>query len=79
MHTVKLRVNDRIYDKFIWLISKFTKDEVEIIPENADFTTTQKYLLDELNEIRQGTAKFIDLDQAENRLENSIKKYEDSI
>ena len=35
MHTVKLRVNDGVYDKLIWLLSKFNKDEVEIIPETS--------------------------------------------
>jgi hypothetical protein len=79
MHTLKLRVNDRVYDKFIWLLSKFNKDEVEIIPDNTDFAINQKYLLGELNEIREGIAKFIDMDEAEQRLENSINKHENSI
>ena len=35
MQTVRLRVNEKVYDKLIWLLSKFGKDEVEIIPENA--------------------------------------------
>ena len=79
MHTVKLRVKDRVYDKLILLLSKFSKDEVEIIPETSDFAKNQKYLVDELQEILNGNAKFIEIDEAEQRLENIIKKHEDSI
>jgi hypothetical protein len=79
MHTVKLRVNDGVYDKFIKLLSKFNKDEVEIIPETSDFAKNQKYLDSELNEILNGKAKFIGMDEAEQRLENIIKKYESNI
>ena len=79
MHTVKLRVNDRIYEKFLWLLSKFNKDEIEIIPENSDFIINQKYLAGELNEIRQGKANFLEMDEVEQRLEKIIDKHEDSI
>lgn len=79
MHTVKLRVNDGVYDKLIWLLSKFNKDEVEIIPETSDFTNNQRYLAGELNEILNGKAKFVEMDEAEQRLEDIIKKHEGSI
>ncbi len=79
MHTVKLRVNDGAYDKLILLLSKFNKDEVEIIPETADFAKNQKYLTGELNEILNGKARFIEMDEAEQRLENIIRKHESSI
>ena len=79
MHTVKLRVNDGVYDKLIWLLSKFSKDEVEIIPETYDFAKNQKYLTNELNEILNGKAKFVEMDEAEQQLENIIKKHVGSI
>jgi len=79
MHTVKLRVNDGVYDKLIWLLSKFNKDEVEIITETSDFAKNQKYLAEELNEILNGKARFVEIDEAEQRLENIIKKHESSI
>jgi len=79
MHTVKLRVNDGVYDKLIWLLSKFNKDEVEIITETSDFAKNHKYLAEELNEILNGKAGFIEIDEAEQRLENIIKKHESSI
>ncbi len=79
MQTVRLRVNDRIYDKFLWLLSKFNKDEIEVIPETNDFAKNQKYLSDELNEILSGKAKYIEMGEADRRLENIIKKRENSI
>jgi hypothetical protein len=79
MQTVKLRVNDGVYDKLLLLLSKFNKDEVEIIPETTDFAKNQNYLTGELNEIINGKARFIEMDEAEQQLENIIKKHEGSI
>ncbi len=79
MHTVRLRVNDGVYDKLLGLLSKFSKDEVEIISETSDFVKNQNYLSDELNEILDGKARFIEMEEAELRLENIIKKHESSI
>ncbi len=79
LHTVRLRVNDRVYDRLIGLLGKFSKDEVEVIPENHDFIMTQKYLSGELNEILNGKAKFMEMDKVEQRLENIIRKNENYI
>jgi len=79
MQTIRLRVNDKIYDKLIWLLNKFNKDEIEIIPESEDFIRNQKYLAGELNEITSGKATFMELNEAEERLENTIRKHENSL
>ena len=71
MHTVRLKVNDSVYDKLLVLLSKFNKDEVEIISETSDFKQNQSYLSDELNEILTGKTKFIEMEEAEQRLEIS--------
>ena len=79
MQTIRLRINDRIYDKLIWLLSKFSKDEVEIIPENAEFIETQKYLSSELDEIIKGKANFVDINVVNDRLEKVISRNENTI
>lgn len=79
MHTVKLKVSDRVYDKFIWFLSKFSKDEVEIIPETSDFAKIKEYLAGELDEITNGKANFIVMEDAEEKIDSIIKKHEDSI
>jgi hypothetical protein len=78
MHTVRLRINERIYDRFIWLLSKFSKDEVEIIPESEDYIVNQKYLAGELDDISSGKATFLELNDVNERMENVIKKNENS-
>jgi len=79
MHTVKLRVNDVVYDKLIWLLGKFDKDEIEIISDTSNFVKDQKYLALELKEILEGKASFMGIEEAEKRLENIIIKHENSI
>jgi hypothetical protein len=79
MHTIRLKVNDKIYEKLLWLLSKFSKDEIEIVIENSTFSNDQKYLEKELNEILAGEAKFIGVEEAEEQLEKSINKHENHI
>jgi ethanolamine utilization microcompartment shell protein EutL len=77
MHTLKLKINDRVYDKLIGLLGKFSHDEVEIIMEEPNFAETKKYLDAELAEITNGNANFLTVNEAEQRLENMIRKHED--
>ena len=79
MHTIKLHVSDKIYNNLLWLLSKFSKDEIEIIAEDSTFTDNKKYLEQELNEIITGEANFIGVKEAEQRLENTIKQHENRI
>ncbi|MBI9069166.1 MAG: hypothetical protein JEZ09_17855 [Salinivirgaceae bacterium] len=72
MHTIQLKINDKVYDRFIWLLSKFSKEEIEIVSENADFATTKDYLKKELDEINIGNANFLNQAQFENRLDQII-------
>ena len=79
MQTVKIRVNEKSHDELMSFLSKFNKSEVEIISESSDFLEVKNYLHAELNEILKGQATFIDIDEAESRLESIIQKHEDSI
>jgi hypothetical protein len=79
MQTIRLRINDRVYDKIIWLLSKFNSDEIEIITENDEFIENQKYLSSELNEIIQGKTVFIDFNEVNERLEKIIVRNENTI
>lgn len=77
MHTLRLKISDKVFDKLLRLLSKFNKDEVEIINEEAEFSENQKYLDKELKEILEGQSTFIALDEVEERLEHAVKKHED--
>ena len=72
MHTIQLKINDKVYDKFIWLLSKFNKVEIEIVSETSDFKSTQNYLQKELEEIESGKANFLSQQDFENRLNNIV-------
>ncbi|MEI6059248.1 MAG: tRNA pseudouridine synthase A [Bacteroidota bacterium] len=79
MQTLKLKVDDGIYEKVLWLLSKFSKEEIEILTETPDFETNKKDLESELNEILKGEARFLSVEEAEKRLNNSINQHENII
>lgn len=78
MQTVKLKVKDGVYEELLSLLSKFEKDEVEVIsePMDMDFKMNKKQLAAELDDLVRGKAKLIELDEVEKRLEHIIKKHE---
>jgi len=82
MHSVRLKISDKIYENVLWWLSKFSKDELEIIVEETDektFIENKKYLEEELNEILNGSAKFLSEEEAGYRLEKMIKKHENRL
>ncbi|MCT4697552.1 tRNA pseudouridine synthase A [Tenacibaculum haliotis] len=72
MYTIQLKINEKVYDKFIWLLSKFNKEEIEIVSESSDFIATKNYLQKELSEIESGKATFISQQEFENRLNGIV-------
>jgi hypothetical protein len=77
MHSLRLKIDEKIYDKLLMLLNKFSKDELEIIVDDENFENNKKYLESELNEILDGTAKFYSVNEVEQRLESVVKKHED--
>ena len=72
MPTIQLKISDKVYDKFLWLLSKFNKEEVEILNEDQDFISAKKYLQKELDEINSGNASFFSQTEFESRLDQII-------
>ena len=79
MHTLKLKIQDKVYDKLISLLGKFTNEEVEIIIEENSLQETKEYLRKELDEMISGKANYLSVNETEQRLETLIKKHEDRI
>ncbi|RLD56085.1 MAG: tRNA pseudouridine synthase A [Bacteroidetes bacterium] len=77
MQTITLQVNNDIYKNLMWFLSKFKKEEIHIIQENKRFLSVQEYLQNELNNIEEGETGFIGIEQLEEELEETIRKYED--
>ncbi len=76
MQTIRLRVNDKIYDRLMWFLERFNKEEIQVIRENDEFVSVREYLTKELEKIENGTAKFVSIDDLDNELETTIKKHE---
>lgn len=79
MQTIHLKIEDKAYDKVMWLLSKFNKDEIEIIGDNDDFIASRKYLHAEFEELNSGKSELWDIDQADIYLEDIVKKHEDNL
>jgi hypothetical protein len=76
MQTIRLRVNDRIYKTLIRLLSKFNKDDIQVIEEDDNYLSIQQYLKKELSTVEDGSAEYIDIDELENTLDATIRKHE---
>ena len=77
MQTIRLRISESVYSHLMWFLKRFSRNEVEIIRENDEFISVQEYLENELETIENGTAEFINLEQLDEKLEKTIRKYED--
>lgn len=76
MHTIRLRVNDKVYKNLIRLLSKFSKEEIQVIEENETYLSIQQYLERELTSVEDGNAEYITFEELENRLDATIRKNE---
>jgi predicted nucleotidyltransferase len=79
MRSVRLKIDDRIYDNLLWLLKQFRKEELEILIEDEEFQENKKYLEAELKDISEGMAEFYTLEEVEEKLEKRIKKHEDRL
>jgi hypothetical protein len=76
MHTIRLRVDDRVYQKLMWLLGKFSKEEIQVIEENEAFLSVKEYLSSQLAEAERESAEYMDIDQLDEALEATLRKYE---
>lgn len=76
MQTIRLRVNDRIYKNILWLLGKFDKEELQVIEENGQYSSTKAYLTTELEHLDSGDEKLLDIEDLDKELENVIRQYE---
>ena len=74
MKTLKLQINNRIYDKLLWLLSQFNTEDLQIIRDED--IQHKEYLDKELKKIDEGKATFLSIEELDELLEKSISKYE---
>lgn len=75
MHNIHLRIDDKVYDHFKWLLNQFNKNEIEIIDNKPIDSETLAYLNGELQEMNDGKAMFHSIEELEQRLEDKIKAH----
>ncbi len=73
MKTLKLEISNKIYDKLLWLLNQFNPEDVKIIEDN---NAHKIYLSNQIEEIDNGTAEFITIEELDKVMEERISKYE---
>ena len=43
MRTITLQIDDSVSDKFLWLLDRFSRDEIKIL-DQADYVSDDEYL-----------------------------------
>jgi len=76
MATIKLRVNDQILDKVIWLLRQFKKEELEIIEQDENFDEVKKHLKQDLERIERGEMQYLSVEEADMLFEKTIREHE---
>jgi len=76
MQTIRLRVNEKVYKNLIRFLSKFSKEEIQVIEENETYLSIQQYLEKELASVEDGSAEYTTIEDLENRLDATIRKNE---
>ena len=76
MQIIRLRVNEKVYKHLMRFLHKFNKDELQIIEEKDEFLSIQEDLHKELEKVEKGNAEFIDIQELDDELEATIRKYE---
>ncbi len=76
MQTIRLRVNDRVYKNVMRLLSKFGREDIQVIEEDENYLSIQQYLSKELSAVEDGSAEYIDIDELEQTLDATIRKHE---
>ena len=77
MHTLRLRVDNKVYKNLMWFLGRFGKDEIQIEEETDQFISTKQYLEKELNTIEEGKAEYISVEQLDDDLEAILRSHED--
>jgi len=72
MQTIQLRVSDKVYGNLLWLLSRFGKDEIQVINEKSEFLAVQEYLKNELDQLESGKLEFVSFEELDNHLEETL-------
>jgi len=72
MFAMQLRINDKVYYRFLRLLSKFNNDEAEKKSEYQAFISITPYLQKELDEMQSGKENFISQTESKTGLDQFV-------
>lgn len=76
MTTLKIKIDDKALEKVLWLLSHFTKDEVEIDTNDLEFIKNKAAIKTELDRMKKGEAEYITEDEMTAQVNDMLAKYE---
>lgn len=76
MQTLTIKISDKVYGKVLWFLSKFSKEEIEILSDEGSYVDAAVYLENELNEMMSGKASYHSLEEFNDQLEDAIREHE---
>lgn len=74
MQTITLKIDESVADKFMWFLSHFKKDEIEVV--DGEFLKTKAYLRQQLDLIDSGKAKMVSIEEFDEKMEKVLSEYE---
>ncbi len=77
MQTIRLRVNNKVYSNLMWFLKRFRNDEIQVINEDSNFMSVQEYMKNEIHKLESAEAEMMSLEELDDDLEITIRKYED--
>lgn len=72
MHTVKLKISDKVYEKFLNALSEFSSEDITVILNKDEKSDIQEYLEKELQLLNSGKSNLLSQDEFERRLNEII-------
>lgn len=72
MYSLRLKVNNSIYLEVLEILSKFKKEDIEVVEENNQYLSIKEYLENELKQIQSGKAQYVSIDELNSYLEERI-------
>lgn len=74
MKTIKIKVNNEVFNHFLWFLNRFSKDEIEII-EIEKYDRVKEEVVKDLESALVNPEKYISLGELDTILEDTLKKY----
>ena len=76
MHTIRLKISDKLYKTVLEYFGNFMEEDVQVIEENESFVSIRDYLKKELSKVEEYSSEYLTLKQLDQKLEATIRSHE---